>query len=164
MSYGGTSGLSSLRAPRVLDDTHEPAGLWWFDGDLTDQVGEEVLSVDLGTIQYTSSHEHGRLAVRFRDNQLRLIGSNPAPANLRVQGDVTVQAVVMFDTTVGIDSFGTDLFGCANSGSLSDAAHNDLYMLYLDNQAGQMVPGFYWEYGSGSFAICTSDTRLALGQ
>lgn len=164
MSHGGTSGLSSLRTPRVLDDTHDPVGLWWFDGDLTDQAGSEDLSVGLGTLQYTSGHEHGRLAARFRDNQLRLIGSDPASANLRVQGDVTVEIVCMFDTTVGVDSYGTDLFGCANSASLSDAAHNDLYMLYLDNQAGQIVPGFFWEYGSGSFAVCASDTRLALGQ
>ncbi len=166
MSHGGTSALSILRDPKVLDTTHSPVGLWWFDGDLTDETTNDDLSVNAGTLQYTASHEHGRQAARLRDNAVRLLGAAPAPAPLLVTGDVTVEAVVLFDTTVGTDTFGTTLIGCNGIGGNAAASQNALYSLQASGLygTGQMVPQFLWENSETYQYIDDENMLLTLGQ
>lgn len=160
------SGLGHVRQPKVLDLTYDPVGLWRFDGSLTDlsPTGDD-LSVDNGSLLYAASHEFGNRAAYFKDNQLRLRGNNPAPAPLVITGDVTVQLVVFFNQTVGVDSFGTQLIGLASAGGSGAEVNNDLYTLFLNNVSGQMVPRFTWEYGTGSReSITGTGYNLGLGQ
>lgn len=161
------SGLGPLRQPRVLDTTYDPVGLWVFDGSLIDRgSGNDALSVDNGTLLYTPSHEHGRSAAYFNDNQVRLMGNIPAPDPALITGDVTVQVVFMMDTTVGIDTFGTALFyGAATPGGTAGEANNDLYQLMLDNATGQMIPRMTWEYGvGGRESVIATASTLTIGQ
>lgn len=166
MSSFQISGLGTLRQPRVLDITYDPVGLWVFDGSLIDRgSANDTLSVDNGTLFYTPSHEHGKSAAYFNDNQLRLQGNVPAPSPLVVTGDVTVQAVFMMDTTVGIDSFGTHIMSLGSPGGSGAEANNDLYTLALDNTANQMIPKWTWEYSAGSRETITApNSLLTLGQ
>jgi hypothetical protein len=160
------SGLSLLRTPRVLDLTHNPVGLWWFDGDLVDKTGNDDFGVVTGTLQYASSHEHGRLAVRFRDNVLRIGGSSPAPSILRVQGDVTVQAVLMLDTLIEGDTDGTDFFGCYGAAGNSLTTHDDLYGLSTAAfDTTTIIPLFFWRAAGNSYQVVKDDDfHLSLGQ
>jgi len=160
------SGLGNVRQPSVLDLTYNPSGLWVFDGDLIDlsPTGED-LSVDNGTIQYSLSHEHGRQCVRLKDNQVRLRGSNPAPSELVIDGDITVQIVFMMDTTVGTDSFGTHLIGCISPGGSGAEVNNDVWSLELSDVSTEMTPKWSWEYGAGNRQTSQpTDFKFALGQ
>lgn len=151
MSFGGATGLIGIRDPKALDTTYNPVGLWLFNGNLTDSGSSgENLTVDNGTIQYSSSHEHGKQAIRFRDNQLRVRGGTPASSPLIVVGDITVQAVFMMDTTVGIDTFGTNILAFGSAGGSGAEVNNDLYSLAVADVTGEMVPKWTWEYGAGN--------------
>lgn len=151
---GYSSGTIGRKAyPGKLGSHYSPVGLWLFDGTLTDSgTTGENLSLARGEVHYAYLQDSDKRSLSV-DDQDGLEGvSSPAPASLRVSGDVTVQFLY---TPIKNEpgTAGSALFICGGSGSLE--ANNELYSLLLDGTAGSITPIFRWEHGAGTRVTVT---------
>ena len=82
--------------------------------------------------------------------------NDPAPAALRVTGDVTIQMVItFFRETTGTG--GTVLFSC--DGRSGNQADNEAYAFLLTDTPGKLEPNFRYEHSSGT-RVSTTDTTF----
>jgi hypothetical protein len=150
----------SIESPLKLDTTYNPVGLYNFDGVLTDEgtAGEDLV-VARGSAYYATGIETGTKGLFFTD-ALGLDGtSNPAPAALRILGDVTIQCVMRF-AEFGIGSFGSEMISC--KGDTASEIENICWAMNLENDANRMSPHFQWEYGAGSTRVSIASTDFTL--
>lgn len=150
---GGTSNVlvdlseGSGPYPGKLDTSYSPVGLWQFDGDLTDDgSANETLTAGVGTATYTNVQSESKQSLIMTPAE-GIGGVDPAPAALRVSGDVTVQ-LVYTPLVEEIGNFGSGLFLC--HGNAAGEAENEMYMLLLENTAGKLEPLFRYEHGANT--------------
>lgn len=145
----------SIDSPLKLDTTYNPVALWNFDGNLNDEGSAgETLTVARGSTTYATGHAHATKGFLFRDANTGIDGTtDPAPASLRITGDLTAQ-VVMRWAEFGIGAFGSELVSC--KGDTLSEAENLLYSIDLQDIAGVMSPQFQWEHGAGSTRVTVS--------
>ncbi|MGB5215604.1 MAG: hypothetical protein WBN88_18415 [Anderseniella sp.] len=147
----------TIESPLKLDTAYDPVGLWNFDGDPgTDEgaAGEDLV-VARGTAYYATGISPGTKGLFFTD-ALGLQGtSSPAPAALRIIGDVTFQCVMRF-AEFGIGTFGSEMISC--KGTTASEIENICYAMNMENDANRMSPQFQWEYGAGSTRVSIAST------
>lgn len=150
MGYSsGTIGRASY--PGKLGTEYSPVGLWLFDGGLTDSGSAgESLSLARGAAQYAYVVDGARQSLVIDDPDGYAGASSPAPAALRVTGDVTVQIVFTpLENATGL--YGSVLVSC--DGQAGTAAANECYLLLYDGAVGgspQLEPMFRWEHSTGT--------------
>jgi hypothetical protein len=76
---------------RKLDLTHDPVGLWLFEGDLTDSSGNGA-TLDQSASLQEARHDNGLLAA-YSDDSTRYV-SAASQSQLVITGDVTLQVIV----------------------------------------------------------------------
>lgn len=142
MGYAA-QGRSRNDYPGKLDNTYAPVSLWLFDGDLVDKglVGED-LNIDNGTPDFVNVQSSDKASI-FMGTAEGLKGTDPAPAALRIAGDVTVQHVYT-PTQVATGTSGTALISC--DGQSASSVDNQSYTLSL--ASALLSPIFSWEHGA----------------
>lgn len=156
MGFSGAFGQDDIRNPKIFDLRFNPVGLWNFDANFGDvsPTNEPFVQPQPGFEYWTGGHAPFTQAVYIENGGTGLSGaSSPAPAALRVTGDVTIQAVIKVDTLVsGATTYGSTIAACVGDTSSTASAENALYGLRLRSTftgtPQRLVPEFFWEDGA----------------
>lgn len=145
-SLGATSAPEPPPA-QLHDDSFDPVSLWQLDGNLLDARGVEDLVLDAGDEAYGPAAAQNAEAFWF-DGATRLTGAtNPAPAALQINGDVTIE-MLYFPTDFFLGSFGSLLVACIGASGTTASNQNHQWIAAMATEVDR--PSFQWERLSGS--------------
>jgi hypothetical protein len=160
--FGATSDYTVVRGvleqapvePQLHDLTHNPVGLWQFDGDMTDSspTGENF-TVATGSELYGTGIVPGTKAFYF-NGSTRIHSGSPAPAALRITGDMTVEFLIKPDG-LDTDTFGAHIIGCSGIDNSVAEVDNFLWHFRLSD-AGPVDnnhPVWFWEGPASTFHV-----------
>lgn len=144
-----------LQLAQYHDTTHNPLGLWQFNGNLNDSSGNgKTLSVGAGTARYGDISP--QLKGLYFDGSTRV---QITDASFRLVGDMTIEMLV-FIQTIGANT-APILISCMDSGETNTT--NYLYSIYAVNP-GYFLQYFYETGAGNNFSYSNTTGSIPMGE